>query len=426
MLVYNSRSRKFAPPASGSKAILFSNSKGDTAGGLGQWFDTICNTNGWIPQNRNQISNGGFERTGTAGWQGLSPGGTIARVTGAGNTHNGSAGAGQLFYAGATPASVFASPYNPAATSWGVDTSPDTNGMRLGMVGGMTYTLSAWMMTPGSGASQAPANSFYVAAYTRIGAGSYVQTNGNTVANDGAFHQSSVTFAVPLGATEAFVRVFFVATNATAYVLFDDCQLERVAGPMGTTPTAYGDYYTRAAISGSYLQNNDAAFMPWASPYNTIKSDAYDTLAPRVYPFTPDIVFMQYNINDLYYTAAAGATTPTSVTTWRACIAAILAAIKANLPNAKVVVLGASNTIFPFTGNAYAFGAGSLDAAIGIMDGITRQEVEALGPNFLFVPIRPYMDVAYCSPLAGDGKHPSRPYGMDLVAQIVQDALTRG
>jgi hypothetical protein len=60
------------------------------------------------------------------------------------------------------------------------------------------------------------------------------------------------------------------------------------------------------------------------------------------------------------------------------------------------------------------------------MDGITRQEVEALGPNFLFVPIRPYMDAAYCSPLAGDGKHPSRPYGMDLVAQIVQDALTRG
>jgi hypothetical protein len=155
VIFYNSRGRKFVPPASGSKALLFSNSKGDTAGGLGQWFDTICNTNGWIPQNRNQISNGGFERTGTAGWQGLSPGGTIARVTGAGNTHNGSAGAGQLFYSGATPASVFASPYNPSANTWGVDTSPDTNGMRLGMVGGMTYTFSAWMMTPGSGASQA-------------------------------------------------------------------------------------------------------------------------------------------------------------------------------------------------------------------------------------------------------------------------------
>jgi lysophospholipase L1-like esterase len=428
---------RFIVPAAGKKAIFFSNSKCDNAGGLGQWCDTLCNYFSWIPVNRNQVAVGGFELTANGtlqttaggnaatnvGWQVSGTGGQLLRES---TTVFAGAGSGELLCATVGGGSVSASPYNPATITWGGDTAAFAGGMRCGLVAGRSYTVSGAFWTNG------PANSVISQVRYKIGAGGATTAAfnvGGFVPNDSAWHAQAGTGTIPATATEAWLEIIFNPTTNTTFLLFDNIQIEPFCGGMTSgVATAYADYYTRAAISGSYWQSNGAGPVGFAAPYNAVTSAAPLGIAARCTSFAPDIVFVEYNMNDLYLTGTpgAGSPAPTTTATWRTNMHANLAAIQTALPNAKVVVLGCSNTIFPFASGVYPFGAPGLSAAIGTMDNITRQEVGALGANFLFVPIFPKMPSDFCSPLTNDGKHPSRPQGMQLIADIVAQALEEG
>lgn len=324
--IFSTRQPAFALPASGSLALAFGNSISDIQVGLSQWFDTVCANYGWVPMARNMLFNPEFEG-GVSAW--TTTAGTLVRDTGVVLAGTGS-GKLSCNSGGVAP---YTSPFNGA-----LDAQGDAGGVRLGIQASYWYRVSCLMRVP----SGNTANSGVLYMTSKVGAGAYVNSTMATCAADSTTRTISTIYQMPAGITEAFMRVQSNDTTLNHFISFDNVNLERFAAdPTGLPLGTYGHYNNRAAITGTILQNNDAT-----------ANNGRDNRAARVDAYVPDIVFVMYSENDLYYTAGAGAVTPITLATWRTNLNSVLGSIHTNLPNAKIVVLGSSRTTWQFQGGA--------------------------------------------------------------------------
>ncbi|RZU64610.1 hypothetical protein EV379_0913 [Microterricola gilva] len=110
----------------------------------------------------------------------------------------------------------------------------DSGALRNGMQAGKTYTVSGIFMISAAMAGTAVAQARRIVAYTRVGSGSYVTTSSAQAPNAAGNTRLSVTFTVPPGATEAFVR-FYHGHASTASCYWIDLRLSE------GTETAYFD-----------------------------------------------------------------------------------------------------------------------------------------------------------------------------------------
>lgn len=97
----------------------------------------------------------------------------------------------------------------------------DAGALRLGMQAGKTYTITGTVNTPVAltGALHTFARS--IVAYTRVGSDPYVTTASNAGPVVGT-DRIRVTFTVPSGATEAFIRLYNGSSVAGEVVRWDD------------------------------------------------------------------------------------------------------------------------------------------------------------------------------------------------------------
>jgi prepilin-type N-terminal cleavage/methylation domain-containing protein len=112
----------------------------------------------------------------------------------------------------------------------------DTGAVRLGMQAGNTYTISAniYLPAPQTGTLQ-PSRARTIRVFTKVGAGSYVES-GSGAPNSAGSTRLSYTFTVPVGATEAFIRLYNGSNSATDLVYWDGIMLTA-----GSTSYNYAD-----------------------------------------------------------------------------------------------------------------------------------------------------------------------------------------
>ena len=147
----------------------------------------------------------------------------------------------------------------------------DTGGLRLGMLPGRTYRLSAWMYVPQTtGLTPAQtARGLRLVGLTGTPAAP-AETVSAKVAYSGGWQQLQVDLAVPSGATDAAFRIYNGFTAATSAIYVDDLSVREVIAPFGpqwtggpTDAAADSDYQSLAfpdsdvavltASDGSYV-----------------------------------------------------------------------------------------------------------------------------------------------------------------------------
>lgn len=145
----------------------------------------------------------------------------------------------------------------------------DTGAIRLGMEVGKTYTISADINTPVALTGTLNGNARRIVYYYKIGAGSYIQTSSPAGPTTGS-SRVSLTFTVPIGATEAFIRLYNGSGVTGEYVLWDNILL--IEG----TSTEYFD-------GDSYKELYSAYSAEWLGTPNNSPSEkyqVYDTAFP--------------------------------------------------------------------------------------------------------------------------------------------------
>lgn len=93
-----------------------------------------------------------------------------------------------------------------AQNTW-VSPGGDSGALRLGLVAGKTYTATGNLTLDGPLTGTLNADARSIVAYTKIGAGAVVATKSNVAPNAAGSTECSVTFTVPAGATEAYIRL---------------------------------------------------------------------------------------------------------------------------------------------------------------------------------------------------------------------------
>jgi len=89
--------------------------------------------------------------------------------------------------------------------------------LRNGMQAGRRYTASGTFMITSPMTGTAHARARRIVVFTRVGSGSYVETASAQAPNVAGQYRLSVTFDVPVGATEAFIRWYHGHTASVCY-----------------------------------------------------------------------------------------------------------------------------------------------------------------------------------------------------------------
>lgn len=102
----------------------------------------------------------------------------------------------------------------------------DTGAVRLGMQAGNTYTISGTisLLAPQAGTLQ-PSRARTIRVFTKVGAGSYVEAGPTAAPNSAGATRLTYTFTVPVGATEAFIRLYNGSNSTTDFVYWDSIML---------------------------------------------------------------------------------------------------------------------------------------------------------------------------------------------------------
>jgi len=471
----------FSLPGPGAVALAYGNSISDLSAGLGDWFTALCHRYGWIRANSNMIPNGNFENDATYQvyqMQWTTPVGTLSL-----DTTQGKFGSSSGKLAPNSPTAPYTSPFNAIIHDPAGDVSAGipTNAMKPGI----TYVFSVWVYLP-TGTTAAPYLQF-LDRLTTDPAGVYgISVSAPaSLTTLNTWQQLSVTRTVrgPIPA-EAFVRVVYPETsgNASKAIWIDGAMLEAASGPTYQTnpqpssTTQFFDNATRAAISGSELQNlilqTDRGNSLSTYIYNNgiIEQSASNIAGfqARVAAIAPDIVFVMYSTNDLYrwQSVANPATPTTSLITWRNAVTSLSTVTSPNpspqltgsshgllyqlltLPKVPLIVwCGELMTTWTWADTSLAVtipndptkwpgpttDGGYRDQLAADMDEVARQECAKV--NVPFVAIRPFMHPALClpppppppnSPYVYQGnKHPS-PSGMQFLTAHIARALEQG
>jgi RHS repeat-associated protein len=157
--------------------------------------------------------------------------------------------------------------------------------LRLGMTAGRTYTATGRIYVPAAtGLSPDHASrGLRIVAFTRVGTGPYVETASNAPTATGSWQRLSVTFPVPAGATEAFLRLYngFAAAGKTVYYDTASLTARGVLGPGWTAnlpvDAASADYTglvdTGATVTVGHADGSSTAFARAGSGYRPTGDD---------------------------------------------------------------------------------------------------------------------------------------------------------
>jgi hypothetical protein len=131
----------------------------------------------------------------------------------------------------------------PTTTNTDSFVSPggDLGALRLGMVAGTTYTVSGTIRLAAAQTGTPTGDARKIVVFTKIGAGAYVPVASTQAPNTAGTTRLSLTFTVPAGATEAFIRLYNGASAGNGDVWWDALLLE--ASPI------VRDYFDGAIIS---------------------------------------------------------------------------------------------------------------------------------------------------------------------------------
>ncbi|MDQ6524330.1 tail fiber protein [Nocardioides sp. LHD-245] len=153
----------------------------------------------------------------------------------------------------------------------------DAGAMRLGMVAGKTYTVSAEMVVSNHGALGDPTRIDSVVVHHRVGAGAY------TILSTGpGVGRKSLTFTLPAGTTEAFVRLYnggaYLFPNGSAFSAWRAVMLEEApsAGPYfdGSTADSAANFTTydrswTGTTNGSTSTETATLTLPYSTAVNS-------------------------------------------------------------------------------------------------------------------------------------------------------------
>lgn len=97
----------------------------------------------------------------------------------------------------------------------------DTGAMRLGMVAGETYTVKVKLRLAAPQTVQS-SNSRTIRAFYKVGAAAYASFGSASAPNVAGAHNLSLTFTLPAGTTEAFIRLYNGSSVIGEDVWFDE------------------------------------------------------------------------------------------------------------------------------------------------------------------------------------------------------------
>ena len=142
---------------------------------------------------------------------------------------------------------------NNASSSTFASPGGDTGGLRLGMEGGKFYTLvvTVHLAAPQTGGVNTASRGIRV--HHKVGTGNYTDLTGPQAPNAAGDYELRFTFAIPVGATEAFIRLWNGASLGGGDVWWDNMLVTEVpsldepyTGPFfsGDTPNTDTESYT--------------------------------------------------------------------------------------------------------------------------------------------------------------------------------------
>lgn len=150
-----------------------------------------------------------------------------------------------------------------------VSVGGDSGALRLGMQAGKTYTVVATVQTPTALTGTLNSRSRKIVAYTKVGAGAVVENSSNAGPTTGS-GRVRVTFTVPVGATEAYIRLYNGSSTSGEIVRWDAISIYEgsVAVPYFDGDTADDGLYTyewsgTAHNSTSIKRAIPALAVPW-------------------------------------------------------------------------------------------------------------------------------------------------------------------
>ncbi len=165
---------------------------------------------------------------------------TVTRDTGRGHNSGQSLKVAPLASGGTTTA--------PQGDTF-ADVGGDYGGLRLGMTGGKRYWITGWIYVPaatglGTSGTYGTSRGLRIAAFYKVGSLNVEVTSPKATVVDG-WQQLSLVMSVPVGATEAFVRLYngFPSGQASKVVYWDDLSVREVIGTSTTesiTPSRDG------------------------------------------------------------------------------------------------------------------------------------------------------------------------------------------
>ena len=102
----------------------------------------------------------------------------------------------------------------------------DTGALRLGMQAGTTYTVSATINLPAPQAGTLqPSRARTIRVFTKVGANPYTEAGSTAAPNSTGATRLTYTFTVPVGATEAFIRLYNGSNSTTDLAYWDSIML---------------------------------------------------------------------------------------------------------------------------------------------------------------------------------------------------------
>lgn len=145
----------------------------------------------------------------------------------------------------------------------------DSGAIRLGLIAGLTYRLTATitLLAPQTGTLNV--NARRVGVYTKVGSNPVVETLSAQAPNVAGDTQIDMTFTVPSGATEAYVRLYNGAALGNGVTMFSDVNI-------------YVSAYTGGSFSGDSTSDNTVTYS-WSGTPSA--SGSYKTAAVGRTPY---------------------------------------------------------------------------------------------------------------------------------------------
>jgi hypothetical protein len=178
----------------------------------------------------------------------------------------------------------------------------DTGAMRLGMVAGGTYTMSAYEYVPSAtGLSPNDSRGLKIVGYYCLG-GTYYSVQGNRPTATGTLQRVSCTMTIPFGATEAFWRLYLGFSTSGLYTYYTALKLEQKP-----YPTAFSlgpdNIIPVSALSDLHGWNSTDSSNGWAVQQSNgmwrvglVSSTSHDNgeiLMSKYYPIAPGTTYTE-------------------------------------------------------------------------------------------------------------------------------------